>query len=330
MIKATNYLESLKAIEKKDFPCYVITGKEPYQKNKLIEQINAKYKTQNFEILRAQIINQQYDFLQSNFNSFSLFAEERLLQLTISKAPDKNAQKLLTDCLSNIAQSDRFLLVFDDLSSAQQKTKWFQSITQHALYIQVWPVSIQESIKLIKLELNALNNMITLTDDALMLLAQKTEGNIFAANQMITLLQHQPQTHFNDQTLSEYLSNAMNYDVFDLAQSLVEQNMTRSLVILQHLFKERVENAIILWAILKELRICYNLSTQTSQQQQQTFMRNNIWKTRQAAYARLSKKFNKHHYATLFNHCFAVDLLIKGIEQGDVEQALTELVCQLH
>ncbi|MDA0911616.1 MAG: hypothetical protein O2809_08725, partial [Proteobacteria bacterium] len=192
MIKATNYLEALKVIEKKDFPCYIITGKEPYQKNKLIEQINAKYKTQNFEILRTQIINQQYDFLQSNFNSFSLFAEERLLQLTITKAPDKNAQKLLVDCLNNISQSDCFLLIFDDLTSAQQKTKWFQSLVQQALYIQVWPVSIQESIKLIKLELSSLNKTITLTEDALMLLAQKTEGNLFAANQMISLLQHQP------------------------------------------------------------------------------------------------------------------------------------------
>lgn len=330
MIKATNYMEALKAIEKKDFPCYIITGKEPYQKNKLIEKINAKYKAQNFEILRTQIINQQYDFLQSNFNSFSLFAEERLLQLTITKAPDKNAQKLLLDCLNNISQSDRFLLIFDDLTSAQQKTKWFQSIVQQALYIQVWPVSIQESIKLIRLELGSLNKPITLTEDALMLLAQKTEGNLFAANQMIGLLQHQPQKHFDDKALTEYLSNAMNYDVFDLAQSLIEQNMNRSLVILQHLFKERVENAIILWAILKELRICYNLSTQTQQQQQQTFMRNNIWKTRQAPYARLSKKFSKQHYAKLFNQCFAIDLLVKGIEQGDVEQALTELVCQLY
>lgn len=330
MIKAINYLDALKVIEKKNYPCYVITGKEPYQKNKLIELVNAKYKAQNFEILRAQIINQQYDFLQNNFNSFSLFAERRLLQLTISKSPDKNAQKLLGDCLNNISHSDRFLLIFDDLNSAQQKSKWFQSIIQNVLYIQVWPVNIHESIKLIKIELSLLNNPITLTNDALMLLAQKTEGNLFAANQMITLLQHQPQKHFNETTLSKYLSNAMNYDVFDLAQSIVEQNMIRSLIILQHLFKEKVESAIILWAILKQLRICYNLSIQNPQQQQQTYIRNNIWKALQTGYLRLSEKFNKHNYAELFNQCFTIDLIVKGIKSGNLEQKLTMLICQLH
>ncbi|WP_100550528.1 DNA polymerase III subunit delta [Caedibacter taeniospiralis] len=329
MIKV-NYLDALKAIKQQDFPCYVVTGKEPYQKNKLIEAINQKYKAQNFEILRDQIIAQQYDFLQSNFNSFSLFSKERLLQLHISKAPDKDAQKLLVDCLSNISANDRFLLIFDDLTSAQHKAKWFQSIIQNALYVQVWPVNVSEAIRLIKLELSSLAKPVSLTPEALMLLAQKTEGNLFAANQILTLLQHQSQSHFDEVKLAEYLTNAMNYDVFDLGQSLIEHNLKRSLAILQHLFKEQVDAVLVLWAILKEIRICLTLATQDPAAQQQTYIRNNIWQSKQSAYQRLMKKFTKQHYAQFFNQCFAIDLIIKGIEPGNVEQSLTELVVQFH
>jgi hypothetical protein len=42
------------------------------------------------------------------------------------------------------------------------------------------------------------------------------------------------------------------------------------------------------------------------------------------------KKFTKQHYPQLFNQCFAIDLIIKGIEPGNVEQRLTELVVQFH
>ena len=326
----TNYLDALKAIEKKDYPCYVFTGKEPYQKNKLIKLVSQKYKAKNFEFLSTQIINQQYEFLQRNFNSFSLFSDQRLLQFNINTAPDKNSQKLLANCLCNISKSDRFLLVFDDLTACQQKAKWFQAIIQNALYVQVRTVSINEATRLIKLELANFDKPITLTEDALMLLAQKTEGNLFAANQIIKILQHQPQNHYNSALLSEYLIHAVKYVVFDLSQSLIEQNLTRSLTILEHLLKEEVESAIILWAILKEIRTCFKLSLQNSQEQQQTYEHNNIWKTRQAAYARLSKKFSKSDYAQIFNKCFSIDLIIKGIESGNQEQKLTELICQLH
>ncbi len=324
------YIEAIQVIHKKDFPCYVITGKEPFQKNKLVDLINQKYKAQQFEILRTQITNQQYDFLQLNYNTFSLFAEQRLLQLHISKAPDKNAQKLLTECVNSVPQNDRYLLVFEDLNSAQQKTKWFQTIIQNALYVQIWPVSINEAMTLIKLELTSLKTPIKLTQDALMLLAQKTEGNLFAASQIISLLQDQPEKSFDQYTLSQYLSNAMSYDVFDLSQSIVEQNINRSLTILQYLFKERIETAIILWAIVKEVRIWLKLSTQTPQQQQSTFVTNNIWRDKQIAYQRLIKKFHPNQYSQLLNKCFMIDLMIKGIESGNVEKELNELICQLH
>ena len=319
-----NYFEALTLINKRQFPLYIITGKESFQMQELAHKITDLYHQQKFEILREQISNQQYGFIQQQHNALSLFSTHRLLQITFPKAPDKQGQKILTESLQNISEDDRYLLIFEDLTSAQQKSKWFQTIAKEALYIPVWPLNTQDAIKVIQLQIK--KNNLKLTQDAILLLVQKTEGNLFAASQILQSLTQHTQKSYDTSTLSEYLSNHMNYDVFDLIQSLAEQKLSRSLSILQHLQSIPIEPAIILWGVLNEIRLWAKLSQQNTQEQQKTFMRNNIWRARQPQYQRLVNKISHQQYSELLNLCFRIDLLIKGVASGNTHQQLIHLV----
>merc|ERR1712224_22097 len=112
-------------------------GCEPYQKNKIIESIRAKYKSENFEIVRLEVTEQNYKFLGRDFNSVSLFSTGKLRQLKIGKLIDVNVQNFLTHQITNSTEEDRLMIIFDRLTIHQQKSKWFESIVQRALYVQV-------------------------------------------------------------------------------------------------------------------------------------------------------------------------------------------------
>lgn len=331
-MKVFNYLDAIQATQEKNFPYYIITGKETYQKNKFSEYIIHKHQSEGFEIIRTQIVDYKYEFLQLHFNKPSLLSKKNLVQLRIFKSPDLFAQKLLIHHLSSSISNDHLIIIFDSLTALQQKAKWFQLITQHALHADMRILNINESIELIKNEFKLCKPKIVLTKDALIMLAQKTEGNLLAANQLINTLKNQQQTYFDDESVKKYLFDSMHYNVFDLTKSLIESKLIRSLSIFHYIFNGRVENPIILWAILKELRIWYALSKskENFSQYQKIFKLNNIRKKQQNAYIIQAKKFTDHEYANFFKQCFKIDLIIKGIEQGNLEKNFIYLINQFH
>ena len=323
-----NYFQAETSINNKAFPCYIITGNEAFQQNKLTQSLNAHYRHKGFEIVREQITQQNCDLLYRCHNTLSLFATKRLLQITFTKTPDKNVQRALIEISGKFHADDRYLFIFNEITSAQQKSKWFRALIKHGLHIHLYPATIEDTIKILKLTLSRQPN-IRITDDAVMLIANKTEGNLPAADHVLSLLQTQPETEFDSSNIVTFLADFMRYDVFDLAQSITCQNQTRALAILDGLLQQHTEPAIILWAIVKELRLWILLSSQQEDEQQKTFSANYIWRSKQFAYTALSQRFAQRDFKKLMRSCLVIDFIIKGALSGNVRQSLTALVCDL-
>ena len=312
-----------------DFPCYILTGSEAFQKKKLINKILENYKNKAFEIIRASFPEQPYHTLYQQESTLSLFATSRLFKLDFTKAPDKQGQSTLIDHCTKIAKTDRYLLIFDELNYRQQKNKWFQSLCHNALHIHLWPATIPESIHLLKEELQT-EYKLTLSGDAIRLIAQKTEGNLLAAEQILRLLSMQGDGHFDCTAIGEFIDNFMNYDVFDLTQSITRQNLKRSLMIYAHLFTAQVAPAIILWAIIKEIKLWIQLSQNAPGERQKIFTANNIWRARQPLYTTLIGQFSPHAYQKLMAECLEIDFVIKGVKKGNIRHMIGMLICHLH
>ncbi len=325
----TNYFEALGLIHTKAFPSYIITGNNPFQKKKLLDALTLKYRQQNAELTRHYFPEESYDSLFHIHTSTSLFSQSRLSLLIFSKSPDKQAQKILVEIFNEQHSDDNtYLFIFESLNASQQRAKWFESVSRAALHIQLWPSSIPEAIRIIKDEVKQYN--FSLTQDAIMLIAQKTEGNMLAAEQILQLLAMQNIKTFDCHNIHQCLDDFMSYDVFDLAQSITAQNHPRSLKILEHLFKEGIEPAIILWAILKEIRLWIKLSLQSTAERQKTFTTHNIWRSKQPFYTKLVSRFSKKAYSDLIERCLQIDFIIKGAATGSLKIELTQLVSKLH
>lgn len=323
-----DYFQAQKIIQNKSFPFYIITGNDVFQYSDLIKIICNIYRLKNFEIIKEQVISDSNFFLNHNHKTVSLFSTKRLLQITFMQIPGKNIQNSLINIARSLHGDDHYLLVFNTvLSQAQQKSKWFEALLKNGLHINLRPFLMKDVFNILKLVIKR-NKKIQVTDDAIMLIIGKTEGNLCAANNIISLLSTQPERTFDVNNIVNFLADFMHYDVFDLAQSITFQNYKRSFKILDYLLQQ-IEPAIILWVIIKEIRLWIVLSTYNSIEQQQIFKSKAIWGFKQSAYIKIVHKFGYQKLKNFMNKCLNIDLMIKGAINGNINQNLTALVGDL-
>ncbi len=81
----------------------------------------------------------------------SLFDEKTvyILQFENSKLTKEN--QFIIQTLANSIRNDHWLIfIFPKLDSAQQKPKWFTTLEQNALWIQLWPLQGNQLIQWLK------------------------------------------------------------------------------------------------------------------------------------------------------------------------------------
>ena len=87
-------------------------------------------------------------------------------------------------------------------------------------------------------------------------MTEKTEGNLVEAYQLLLLISFQSKNHFDVSEIKNFLLDFMIYDVFDLVDSIICQNKTRAMKIIDQLLSQkRMDPLLILWALVRELRI---------------------------------------------------------------------------
>ncbi|MFZ9035799.1 MAG: DNA polymerase III subunit delta [Francisellaceae bacterium] len=320
-----NYFDACRLLKTQSFAFHILSGSEAFQKQRLGQMISHQYKQAGYELITIDINNQQYHSLYEINQSMSLFTPHRLIRINFPKAPNKEGQQSISDLLTHVSDKDCYLFLFEELPQQQQKAKWFQQLTQNALHVSLWPLSTPETIKLIKQECTQFPHL-RIDDEAMMLIAQKTEGNLLATIQIINLLANQPEIDFNSANILPYLHEQMNYDVFDLADALIRQNIKKALTIYSQI-KSRTESAIILWSLLKEIRLLISLSqAEGNEATLRIFTANNIWKSRQQQYSRLYRKFTPSQLKTMHAHCLHIDAIIKGCHPDNLDIAFHELI----
>ena len=324
-----NYFDALRLIQQQHFPLYIISGDEAYQQHQLAEKLLTRFKSQDYEIVRHHIDAHNYDVLYQQSDTLSLFSSQRFIIVTFNKAPDKKGQSALLDNLSDHSSDDVYLLIFQDLNHASTKTKWFTKLSERALHIQLWPLSSQDTLKMIDLEMCQYPQL-TMTHEAKLILAQKTEGNMLATHQMLSLLARQAKPNYDENNVLALLHQHCKYDVFDLITPIIIRDKCKALSILNQLLTENAEPVLVLWALTKQVRILSHLlGAQNTSEINKVFMQHQIWQSRQNQYLQWSKRHCLDQISNYMDQCLKIDYTIKGIEKDNIVLGFNQLVLSL-
>ena len=192
--------------------------------------------------------------VRASANNLSLFAERRIVELRMPSAkPGKDGGAALVGLLE-ARDPDRVLLILTPrLDRDAQGADWVRAVETHGALVQVWPVEANRFAAWLRARFRKVK--LTADDDALELLAERTEGNLLAAHQEIEklrLLVRGDRVTADDVLTS--VADSARFDVFKLGESALAGDAARTLRMLDGLRAEGVEPTLVLWSLSKAVR----------------------------------------------------------------------------
>lgn len=224
-----------------------------------------------------------------------LFSNKKIIDIRNPQAKmDADFIAYLEAFLSNPDDNCLLIISSDKLSTAQQKTKWFELVKKKMIHKAVWPI---RSNQLPQWIISRAKNMgLTLSLPVASRLAAFTEGHLLSAQQALEKLALLYENAVIDQhQLNAVLADHAQFSIFDLSEMLFassHQNQKKIIRIVNRLQQTGEEPALVLWAICKKLR------------------------EKIAFFPSAKEKLQK---------AAMVDEMIKGARSGDVWQAMLEL-----
>ncbi len=256
-------------------------------------------------------------------NSMSLFAELKLTDIRFAKTPNKEAQNALVELVEGMSSEDFILIRLPKLDKRQKSTKWFKAISQNAKVQTLWPPKPYEYLNWLKQR--ASQYSLNLSQPAIQILADQTEGNLLAANQMLQKLQllYDEQT-IEEQHLSALISDNAKYSIFLCLDDALAGKGQRAVKMLAKFKSEGVPPITILANLIREVNLCHQVSQGVVQGQSaasvlaKTFM----WDSKKKLITSASQRLPFAMWQRLLARLAFLDRLIKGQEKGDIWQEL--------
>lgn len=324
-------------------PIYLIYGEELLLRQEARDAIRNAAKQTGYQQYQRFDITTHFDWSQINYqcNSSNLFNEKTLIEINNPSGTfDNTADKVLTAYSQNPFSEKLILIVSGKLSTAGQKSSWFQTIKQRGIIISVPSIRPHELPRWIAQRMQ--EKGFTVDNASIQLLAELTEGNLLACHQAIeklsllfpntlpTALSHPGKnkvacTVVTTDHITAVTNNQARFNLFNLNDYMLKGDSRKVLLVINNLQAEGIEPALLLWMITKELRQLIMMLTAINQGKslEQTVARE--WSARQPLYKAALNRLTLNKAKLLLQLAHKIDLIIKGLNPGNVWQQLLRL-----
>jgi DNA polymerase III subunit delta len=239
-------------------PAYLVSGDEPLRVGEATDLIRAAARTAGFserEVFFIERASSIWEDVQQAAQSLSLFASRRLIEIRLPTGKPGVAGAAALLRLIAAAGDDLLLLVVTGkLERETQNADWVQALAGSGGWLPVWPIDRAHLPQWLRQRARAVK--LSLSEEAIALLAERCEGNLLAAQQEIdklALLWPGGST-VSAADVAASSADSARFDVFQLGEAVRMGDASRALRILSGLQSEDAEPVLVLWSLLRELR----------------------------------------------------------------------------
>lgn len=314
-------------------PAYLVSGEEPLLVQECADQLRAaarEHGCSERRVLDADGRDFDWAALRDCATSLSLFAEHKLVELRLPTGkPGTEGSKVLCEYLELADPGDRLLVIAGKLDRNATGSKWYKALDRVGGTVQVWPIRPRQLPRW--LEQRIAGAAMRIDREALLLLAERVEGNLLAALQEVEKLKLLGTDHITLEAVTDGVLDSARYNLFAAVDTALAGDAAHALRMLHGLRGEGVEAAVACWALGREARLLADLAGDVAggQRPAQALGARRVWKSRQGI---LQAALGRHDSAStgrLLELALAADAAAKGYGPGDPWLALEQLLLQI-
>lgn len=311
-------------LARKLLPAYLISGDEPLLSGEAADAVREGARAAGFSEREVHFIDRgaNWDDVRASAGNLSLFGSRKLLEVRLPSGRPGAAGAATLISLVERADPDTVLLILSPrLDRDMQAAKWVKAVETHGAWLPVWPVDAGRLVGWLRERCR--RSGLELTDDALALLAERTEGNLLAAHQELEKLRLlAPAGAIGADEVLGVVADSARFDVFRLLEAGLEGDLGRTLRILGGLRAEGTEPTLVLWGLNKAVRDLWGASNRPAGPSRG-------WQRRGAALERAVRRAPRLSFATLSLRAARADRMIKGRLRGDPWDEMALLAADL-
>ncbi len=300
-------------LEQRLLPAYLISGDEPLLTGEAADAVRARARAAGFTEREAHFLERgsDWDDVRASAGNMSLFGSRRLLEIRLpSGKPGVAGNKALVALLERDDPDTLLLMLAPRLDRDAQNADWVRAVEARGAWVQVWPIDFDRLAGWLRGRCRRLR--LDATDEALDLLAERTEGNLLAAHQeleKLTLLARDGRVTAD--TILASVTDSARFDVFQLGEAVLAGDAARALRMIAGLRGEGTEPTLVLWALTKAMRDLWNGMANPGGPKPRA------WQRQSAALDKGLRRAGRLSFASLTVRAGRADRMVKGRLAGD-------------
>jgi len=301
---------------------YLVSGDEGLLVGEAADAVRARVKRAGFEEREVHFIERvaDWDDVRSSSNNLSLFGSRKLIELRLpSGKPGVGGSNAIVELLKDVSPDNVYLMITGKLERESQSAAWVKAFESAGAWLPVWPIEVSRMPQWLRARAAKLE--LTLDDDAVRFIVERTEGNLLAAQQELEKLRLLASGKTIDLAAAQAgIGDSARYDVFQLGEAALGGDVPRALRILAGLRSEGVEPTLALWSLSREIHNVWGTTQNDGNARS--------WQKPSAALENAKRRAGKLPYARLAVRTSRADRMIKGQQRGDAWDEMTLMIIE--
>ncbi len=328
--------QRLKASEPNATPKVILlNGNEPLLLEEALDGLRQALKLQGFtERLKYQLeTGFDWNQLLGVGQAMSLFAERRIIEFRVPKSLGSAGTKVVTEYCQSPPDDDVLVIIMSALDKRQRSAKWVKAIESVGWLADGYDISLPQFPSWLKKRLQS--RALRVESGVIELMTEQLEGNVMAAAQEVDKLQVLAKDGaVTLKLVNESLADQARFDVYALTDGCLAGDFNRVLRIKARLQSEGLEPVIVVWALVREIRVLAAISSglQQGQNRSMLFKQNRVWNKREPAVNAALGRLGTAQWYELLEQAAHLDQTVKGqryTEIGGLWYQIEQLCCRL-
>jgi len=204
-------------------PVYLIFGDEQMLVEETADLVRQQTRQQGADERQVWHVEGRFNWseIQWQEQTMSMFSSQRLIEIRLpSGSPGKEGGEALRRYVENPPADTTLIIISGKIDNRSQKSKWFTELDRLGATIPVWPVDIAKLPRWISQRMQ--QNGLQASQQVPALIAERVEGNLFAAAQEIDKLRLLcPDGKVDEQTVLDSVADNARFEAFGLMDSVL-------------------------------------------------------------------------------------------------------------